>query len=90
MMLVSRAVRRGGSAALDLAWVAGGRFDGYWELSLGPWDSPAGVVLVREAGGRVTDLTGGDSWLGRHILATNGRIHAALQGSVSLPSAAPN
>jgi myo-inositol-1(or 4)-monophosphatase len=72
----SRSVRRLGSAALDLCYVAAGRFDGFWEQGLHPWDIAAGVLLVREAGGRVTDLGGGDLDLrsGR-ILATNGVIH---------------
>ena len=52
-------VRRFGSAALDLAWVAAGRFDGYWERDLNPWDMAAGVLLVTEAGGQVTDADGG-------------------------------
>jgi myo-inositol-1(or 4)-monophosphatase len=72
----SRSVRRLGSAALDLCYVAAGRFDGFWEQGLHPWDIAAGVLLVREAGGRVTDLGGGDFDLrsGR-ILATNGAVH---------------
>jgi myo-inositol-1(or 4)-monophosphatase len=56
-------VRRFGSAALDLAWVAAGRYDGYWERDLNPWDLAAGVLLVTEAGGRVTDADGGDDVL---------------------------
>jgi len=72
-------VRRGGSAAIDLAYVAWGRLDGYWERGLSPWDIAAGVVLVREAGGLVTDYDGGplDVFSGR-LLATNGWIHGAL------------
>ena len=69
-------LRRDGSAALDLCYVACGRFDGYWELKLHPWDIAAGILIVEEAGGRVSDLAGGaaaDS--GREIVASNGRIH---------------
>jgi len=78
-----RDLRRFGSAELDLCLVADGHFDGYWELGLAPYDVAAGSVLVEEAGGRVTDLGGGDRWLyGREILASNGSIHAALLGLV--------
>jgi myo-inositol-1(or 4)-monophosphatase len=74
--LRARAVRRLGSAVLYLAWVAAGRFDGYWELSVGPWDVAAGMLLVEEAGGRVSDLAGGRLDLGAPaIVASNGRIH---------------
>jgi len=59
----ARAIRRFGSAALDLAWVACGRFDGFWEVRLKPWDVAAGILLVREAGGVVTDLEGADRTL---------------------------
>jgi myo-inositol-1(or 4)-monophosphatase len=72
-------VRRLGSAALDLAYVAMGRFDAFWELRLQPWDSAAGAVLVTEAGGRVTDWRAGswNPWSDR-LLASNGRIHDEL------------
>jgi|AMFO01.1.fsa_nt_gi myo-inositol-1(or 4)-monophosphatase len=77
--LRARGVRRGGSAALDLAYVACGRFDGFWELYLNPWDVAAGALMVQEAGGRVGDLSGGALWrTGWEIVATNGRIHEAL------------
>jgi myo-inositol-1(or 4)-monophosphatase len=59
----ARAVRRFGSAALDLAYVAAGRFDGFWELALKPWDIAAGIVIAREAGAVVTDMAGGDGML---------------------------
>ncbi len=59
----AQAIRRFGSAALDLAWVACGRFDAFWEIQLKPWDVAAGILLVREAGGVVTDLAGGDGTL---------------------------
>jgi len=76
---LTQGVRRGGAAAIDLAYVACGRLDGYWERGLSPWDLAAGIVLVREAGGQVTayDRSPLDLQSGR-ILATNGQIHAAL------------
>lgn len=76
-------LRRMGSAAVDLALVAAGRLDGFWELHLNSWDVAAGILLVREAGGRVTDFRGRvdlDRLLdGRHIVATNGRLHQRLR-----------
>jgi myo-inositol-1(or 4)-monophosphatase len=79
LTLRSHGVRRPGSAALDLATVACGRVDGYWELNLNPWDTAAGVLLVREAGGVVTRMDG-SPWRidSRETLATNGLIHAEL------------
>ncbi len=76
----SRAVRRLGSAALDLAYVAAGRFDGYWELRLEAWDLAAGILLVTEAGGQTTRLDGSPNPLRppTSIVASNGRIHQAL------------
>jgi len=75
----SRAVRRDGSAALDLCYVAAGRFDGYWELKLHPWDVAAGLLIVEEAQGRTSDLHGGLApRSGREVLASNGVIHDAL------------
>lgn len=72
-------VRRGGSAALDLSYVAAGRLDGFWEFKLKPWDIAAGVLLVREAGGTVTDLDRKPIKLDTYgIVATNGRIHDDL------------
>jgi myo-inositol-1(or 4)-monophosphatase len=72
----ARGVRRLGSAVLYLAWVAAGRFDGYWELRLGAWDVAAAGLMVEEAGGRLTSLTGGPIDLDRPtVVATNGRIH---------------
>ena len=72
----SRAVRRLGSAALDLCYVAAGRFDGYWESKIQPWDVAAGALIVAEAGGQVTTVTGGPfrSRSGS-VLASNGLIH---------------
>lgn len=72
-------VRRLGSAAIDLCWVACGRFDGFWEHHLNPWDSAAGYLIVEEAGGKVTDFSGNAySPYQKKILATNGHIHADL------------
>lgn len=91
---LSRGVRRGGSAALDLAYVACGRLDGYWERGLSPWDLAAGVVLVEEAGGQVTayDQSNFDIWSGK-ILASNGRIHGFMADTLDqvqpLPQFAP-
>ncbi len=69
-------MRRLGSAVSDLAYVAAGRFDGYWELRLAPWDVAAGALLVEEAGGRVTDVDGGPLDLAAPtLIASNGRIH---------------
>jgi myo-inositol-1(or 4)-monophosphatase len=74
-----RDIRRLGSAELDLCYTAAGIYDAYWELYLAPYDMAAGAVVVQEAGGRVTDLAGGDDWLfGGKILATNGRLHDEL------------
>ncbi|MCM2321981.1 MAG: inositol monophosphatase [Oligoflexia bacterium] len=76
----SRAVRRPGSAALDLAYTARGVFDGFWERRLSPWDVAAGALLVEEAGGKVTDFHGKAFHIaGQEILATNRRLHGALQ-----------
>jgi len=72
-------LRRFGSAALDLAWIAAGRFDGYWERDLCPWDIAAGILLVREAGGFVTDLDGSDGMMTKgHIIAGNETMHREL------------
>ncbi|MBI2924064.1 MAG: inositol monophosphatase [Planctomycetes bacterium] len=77
--LCARGVRRPGAAALDLAYVAAGIFDGFWESSLHAWDIAAGVVIVEEAGGRVTDNRGRTIDLfGGEIVASNGRIHAEM------------
>jgi len=77
--LRTHGVRRAGSAALDLCCVAGGRFDGFWEFNLNPWDTAAGVLIVEEAGGKVTDFRGGPFQLNsRETLASNGQVHGAL------------
>lgn len=78
--LRTHGVRRAGSAALDLACVACGRFEGFWEFGLNPWDTAAGVLLVREAGGTVTDFAGQPYQLGaRELMASNTKIHAEMQ-----------
>jgi len=77
--LRTHGVRRAGSAALDLCSVACGRFDGFWEFNLKSWDTAAGVLIVEEAGGRVTDFSAGEFQLNsRETLASNGLIHDAL------------
>jgi myo-inositol-1(or 4)-monophosphatase len=80
----SRALRRLGSAALDLAFVAAGRFDALWESGLNSFDVAAGALLVEEAGGRVTDYGLGGGWLdGRTIIATNAALHAAVHAEIA-------
>ena len=72
-------IRRTGSAALDLAWTAAGRFDAYWEHNIQPWDMAAGIVMIREAGGTVSDLAGGTAMLETgSILVANAAIHRGL------------
>ncbi len=78
--LRSHGVRRAGSAALDLAYVACGRLDGYWEFGLNPWDTSAGYLLIEEAGGRITHFDDSKFTLdSREILASNGLIHSAME-----------
>ena len=80
----AQAVRRDGSAALNLCYLAAGRFDGFWEDALSPWDMAAGVLIVREAGGRVTNYEGGPFRLERpEILTSNGRIHEEMQAVIA-------
>jgi myo-inositol-1(or 4)-monophosphatase len=77
--LRSHGVRRAGSAALDLAYVAAGRLEGFWEFNLNPWDTAAGILMIEEAGGRVTDFKGRHFRIDSHeILASNGDIHEEL------------
>ena len=77
-------IRRFGSAALDLAWVAAGRYDGFWEADLKPWDVAAGMLLVREAGGFVTDFRGSDKAMERsEFLAANDQLHSRLHKLVA-------
>jgi myo-inositol-1(or 4)-monophosphatase len=79
----ARAVRRLGSAAIDLCYVAAGRMDGFWESDLKPWDVAAGSLIVAEAGGRVTAFDGAPySSRGRQVLASNGVIHEAMCGVI--------
>jgi myo-inositol-1(or 4)-monophosphatase len=81
LAMFTHGVRRAGSAALDLAYVACGRLDAFWEFGLNPWDQAAGVLLVREAGGAVSDMKGGAASLtGPHVLADNGLIHEEILG----------
>jgi myo-inositol-1(or 4)-monophosphatase len=80
-------IRRFGSAALDLAWLAAGRYDGYWELGLKPWDAAAGMVLVKEAGGYVTNPEGGEAWpqdgaMVVDVVAGNAAMHPKLREAV--------
>ncbi len=83
LLSVSAGVRRDGSAALDLCWVAAGRSDGFWEMGLAPWDVAAGGLIVEEAGGRVSDYQGGGDWLeGRSIVAASPGIHADMRQAV--------
>jgi myo-inositol-1(or 4)-monophosphatase len=77
--LRAQGVRRAGSAALDLCYVASGRFDGFWEMKLKPWDMAAGSLIVKEAGGKITDFKGGPfNIYSKEILASNGRIHGEM------------
>jgi len=84
------AVRRAGSAALDLCYVAAGRFDGFWEMKLGPWDFAAGSLMVEEAGGKVTDFQGGPARVGgRNVLASNGKIHREMIKVLKMGKSSP-
>jgi myo-inositol-1(or 4)-monophosphatase len=92
---LTQGVRRSGSASLDLAYVACGRFDGYWERGLSPWDIAAGIVILEEAGGKVTAYDGGPFQINSgRILATNGHIHSRLSNELQqippLTGLAPN
>ena len=79
LTLRTHGVRRAGSAALDLCNVASGRYEGFWEFNLNPWDTAAGVLIVEEAGGKVTDFSGGTFDIAsRETVATNGLVHDAL------------
>ena len=69
---------------MDLAWVASGRFDGYWHHGLSPWDIAAGILLVREAGGRVTDIDGGDAMFTKgSVIAANEVIHGKVRAALA-------
>ena len=77
-------IRRFGAASLDLAWVAAGRFDGFWESDLAPWDTAAGCLLVREAGGFVTDYRGRSLPVcDRQVLAANDGLHSKLHKALA-------
>jgi myo-inositol-1(or 4)-monophosphatase len=81
----AQALRRDGAAALDLCYVASGRFDGFWELNLSAWDTAAGVLIVTESGGQVTDFKGGPfSNYKPEIVASNGLIHESMLGVLNL------
>lgn len=85
LMPKTRGIRRIGSAALDLAYTACGRFDAFYEYSLAPWDVAAGAFLVEEAGGRISDFKGGDNYLfGKEMLATNAHLYDEIQELISL------
>ena len=89
MMATCSGIRRFGAAALDLAWVAAGRFDGYWEQGLRPWDLAAGIVLMREAGGLATEVGGGAGMLASgSILCANPTLHAQMVAALA-PFAGP-
>ena len=78
-LMKAQAIRRDGMAEGDLCYLACGRFDGFWELFLKPWDLAAGIVIIREAGGKVTDFSGGEVDIyGKEIVASNGLIHQAI------------
>ncbi len=88
MLLLVRSVRRSGSAALDLCYIAAGRLDGYWVLTLSPWDAAAGVLMVQEAGGAVTDLDGKPPHLHtKAFVASNGKIQDKLLALLSAKQA---
>jgi myo-inositol-1(or 4)-monophosphatase len=78
VMSTAAGVRRPGAASLDLAYVAAGRTDGFWEFGLQPWDTAAGTLLITEAGGRVGTPTGGDYVLGPNIVAGNPKVYEGL------------
>jgi myo-inositol-1(or 4)-monophosphatase len=79
IMALTAGVRRFGAASLDLAYVAAGRFDGFWESSLQPWDVAAGILLVTEAGGFVSEIGGGrNPWSGDSVIAANDHLHLTL------------
>ena len=83
VMTRAAGLRRPGAAALDLAYVAAGRVDGFWELGLKPWDTAAGTLLITEAGGRVGTLSGGDYKLGGDIVAGAPKLYAALVATLA-------
>jgi myo-inositol-1(or 4)-monophosphatase len=83
-LLAGQGIRRMGSAAIDLAYVAASRYDGFWEVNLNPWDMAAGVVLIREAGGKITGFKGEDiNIYGKQVVASNGIIHDEMINLIS-------
>jgi myo-inositol-1(or 4)-monophosphatase len=81
---LTRGVRRLGAAALDLAWTAAGRYDGYWEMGLAPWDVAAGTLIVREAGGVAEDMYGVDPWpIGGYVVSGNKAVAGALKAMIA-------
>jgi myo-inositol-1(or 4)-monophosphatase len=78
VMSTAAGVRRPGAAALDLAYVAAGRIDGFWEFGLSPWDTAAGTLLIQEAGGRVGTPAGSEYALGPNVIAGNPKVYQAL------------
>ena len=83
LILNTRGIRRMGSAAIDLAYVACGRFDGFFEYSLHPWDVAAGSLMVKEAGGQISDFSKGNNYLfGQEIIASNANIHSEIQSLI--------
>ncbi len=82
VMAIAAGVRRPGSAALDLAYVAAGRLDGFWEFGLQPWDTAAGSLLIREAGGRIGTPSGGEYALGPNVVAGNPKVYTELLGTI--------
>jgi myo-inositol-1(or 4)-monophosphatase len=82
VMKLTAGIRRPGAAALDLAYVAAGRVDGFWEIGLAPWDTAAGALLIQEAGGHVGTLTGGEYRHGGHLVAGNPKVYAALLATI--------
>lgn len=86
-LMESQAVRRMGSAAIDLAYVAAGRYEGFWEVALNPWDMAAGALLVTEAGGMLSDFSGNPfSVYKKQVLATNGLVHEEMKKILARPS----
>ena len=83
VMQTAAGVRRPGSAALDLAYVAAGRVDGFWEIGLGEWDTAAGTLLIEEAGGRIGTLTGGEYRQGGNLIAGNPKVYAELVAALA-------
>lgn len=79
LFFLSSGIRRVGAVALDFAWLASGRYEGFWEMGLSPWDVAAGYLLIKEAGGLITDFGGGDEpvWTG-NVVASNGHLHAQV------------